>query len=412
MRLSGNSRNSKNFKTVGNPKNILGILTPTVMSATTACQFSDRIHFWLRKISFGLAGASGTFGIVFRSTSSYRISPCRSTDRNLRPRNLLDHEWPGRTMDNPPAKWPGETRLQNQSGLNSGFLAFNLMSNECLCLESVIQSSTSTGSPSSWSSRKSIRAAVSISLALRVQQEPLHRIFWKSCPRNFFKNRVWGNFSKIIITRNSKIPNIVPNVRFPLSPVWMCRLWKRFCRLVATVSESRSTSWCLQISDHEFFQKSCPTWSGLHSGQAHRQEHLSPRCMDVCADPRIPGSIGIPMPHPRSRRDSWFDFRYLSKGLKHWSSSTGSSGPYIEMSPVWSEWFLEALSMSVFIYHFSQKPKGVVLPMDLSWSRRSRNSKSSVLPEFFQKSYPQGPESKFFENYKDPMEIQSHRVEF
>ena len=221
------------------------------------------------------------FRFVFRSISSYRIFSCMASSRNLRPPKIC------RTTNGqagpwtiPPAERPGETRLQNQSGLLSGFLAFNPMSIGCLYLESVIPSSTSIGSPSSWSSWNPVRAAVPNGLTLRVQQEPLHKIFRKSCPMNFFENRVWGNFSKIVVTRNFKIPNGIPSVWFPLSLVRMCRMWNQLCRLVAAVSGYGSIHWCLQISEHEFFRKSCLTWLEVSS---------------MPGDPAWSSPIGVPI---------------------------------------------------------------------------------------------------------------------
>ena len=60
--LSGNSRNSKNFKTVGNPKNTSRILTPTIMSATTACQSVDRMHLQLGKYPSRFRPSGGPCG--------------------------------------------------------------------------------------------------------------------------------------------------------------------------------------------------------------------------------------------------------------------------------------------------------------------------------------------------------------
>ena len=60
--LSGNSRNSKNFKTVGNPKDVPRLLTPTIMSATTACQSVDRIHLQLGKYPSRFRPSGGPWG--------------------------------------------------------------------------------------------------------------------------------------------------------------------------------------------------------------------------------------------------------------------------------------------------------------------------------------------------------------
>ena len=95
----------------------------------------------------------------------------------------------------------------------------NLMSTECIYLRSIIPSSMSIWNLISGYSWKWVRAALPIRSAPHVQQEPPYEIFQKSRLRKFFKNHD---------TSNSRIPNKVLTVWFPLSPVWMCRMPKQF----------------------------------------------------------------------------------------------------------------------------------------------------------------------------------------
>ena len=67
--------------------------------------------------------------------------------------------------------------------------------------------------------------------------------------------------------------------------------------------------------------------------------------------------------------------------------------------------------MSVSIYQVSPK-SGDAVPSRRFYPMFMNQAIVQVLPEFFQKSYLRDSGSKFFENRKDPMGVQSHRVEF